>query len=561
MTNQINFFYNEFNYYIDFNNKQLIIKKYQNLYLLIRRKHFKTREERIFLKKYRNIDKYINGSNNDFIDENVNNILFDNINGYKLDYNQRKAILIDEINTLVIAGAGCGKSLTIIGKIYYLIEVMKIDPQEILCISFTNDSCNSLKKKLKYNVEVLTFHKLALKIIKKNKYIISNISLDYFVNEYFASLILNRIHIIKIVLKICGDKKMDINNYKKYLASDNLNSLKKTIISFINMFKACNYSYDYFLKLKRRKNCDLLYLIIDIYYLYQKELISQREIDSNDMISIAIKEVSKGHIRLKYKYFIIDEFQDTSLTRYLLIKEIIKNNGAKLFVVGDDWQSIYSFTGCNVDIFLNFEKYFGYTKRIYITNTYRNSQELINLAGHFIMHNKKQLKKFLKSSKSITKPVKIIYEKNNILEKLIVYLYRNNVQDIMILGRNNNDIYKYLNNLLILKDSYITYKNIDDLSIRYLTVHKSKGLEAECVIVLNLADSIMGFPNKRINHELINELKKFKEKKFDEERRLFYVALTRTKNDVYLVIPRQKYSIFVKEIIKKWYKYIEFLSF
>ena len=130
----------------------------------------------------------------------------------------------------------------------------------------------------------------------------------------------------------------------------------------------------------------------------------------------------------------------------------------------------------------------------------------------------------------------------------------------MVLGRNNNDIYKYLDDNFIIKNSYIIYKKINNISIRYLTVHKSKGLEAECVIILHLIDSLMGFPNKKDNHELINKLKNFKEKKFDEERRLFYVALTRTKNNVYLIIPREKCSIFVKEIIKNWYKYIEILS-
>lgn len=560
MNNQINFFYLEFNEYIDSTKKLFLMTKYYNLYVSIKKKKNKNKEEKIFIKDYKNISKFIDLCNENYIQNNLNHKLFDNINGYKLDIEQRRAILCDELNNLIIAGAGSGKSLTLVGKISYLIEIKKIKPEHILCISFTNDSCKSLKNKLSYNIDVLTFHKLAVRILHNRHYLITNISLEYIVDEYFLSIILTRRIMLRIVLKLLGYDDNNISAYDNVVNSDHIKSLKRTIISFINLFKASDYSFDYFFKIKNRKNKYLLYLILDIYILYQQELVSQNEIDFNDMINCAIREIKNNKINLHYKYIIIDEFQDTSYTRYRLIKEIIKYCGAKLMAVGDDWQSIYGFTGCDVDIFLNFEKYFGCTQKVYINNTYRNSQQLINVAGKFIMKNKKQLKKSLKSTKYIEKPIKIVYEVNNILDNLIQYLCKQDTQDILILGRNNNDIYKYLNYNFKYNDSYIIYRKNPAIKIRYLTVHKSKGLEAECVIIVNLVDDLLGFPCKQQDNDILNKLKTFKESKYGDERRLFYVALTRSKTIVYLIIPSKKYSVFVKEIIKKGNKSVEFIK-
>lgn len=557
MHNQINNFYLEFYEYIDYNKKQYLKEKYEYLYRIIKRKIFKSKTQRKFIKHYKHLDKFINKYNKKNIKNNLNLDLFNNINGISIDNNQRKAVLTDEINNLVIAGAGSGKTLTIVAKIKYLTNIKNINKKEILCISFTNESCNSLKNKID-NIEVLTFHKLALKILNKKKYNISNISLEYIVDEYFKSIIYNNESMIVKVLKIYKYKP-NINNYQIFLKSKHYKQLQNIIITFINIFKTNNYSLEKILKIKKNNNKDLLSIILDIYILYEQELKSINSIDFNDMINKATKEVFKHKIVLPYKYIIIDEFQDTSYQRYNLIKTIIDNNHAKLIVVGDDWQSIYGFTGCNLDIFINFEKYFGYTKKIYLNNTYRNSQELIDTASKFILKNKKQLKKKLISNKHINKPIKIIYEKENILEYLIEYIIKQGIKNILILGRNNNDIYKYLNNNLSINNEIITYKHNKNILIKYLTVHKSKGLEEETVILINLVDNILGFPNQIKNNNIIELLNDYKIDNQEEERRLFYVALTRTKGNTYLIIPNKNISTFAQEIIKENKKNIEYI--
>lgn len=271
------------------------------------------------------------------------------------------------------------------------------------------------------------------------------------------------------------------------------------------------------------------------------------------MINLSTGLVKKYGIKQKYKYIIIDEYQDTSITKYNLIKSIIDYTKAKLMVVGDDYQSIYSFTGCTLDIFINFEKYYGRTRKIFITNTYRNSQELINIAGKFIQKNPYQLKKELKSNKHSNNPINYVYYNNDFIEKLesIIKSIDNN-KPIMILGRNNKDVYKITqNNIFIQKDNQIIYEKDKTKKLYFMTVHKSKGLEEENVIIINTQDNIMGFPNKLVDDKVLKYVKNTKEYfPYEEERRLFYVALTRTKNNLYIMIDKNSISIFIKELNK-----------
>ena len=502
-----------------------------------------------------NINKYnrikINRLNKQYIKEELklSDSILSDINGYSLDKEQRIAVITDECANLIVAGAGSGKSLTMVGKIRYLIERKHVKEDEILCISFTRDASknleNNIKKNYNYDIKVYTFHKLSLEILKNYKYKIAREdTLRYIIDEYFY--VAEYDNNIKLKIKKILNK-ID-TPYKLILKSKELEVLKRLISTFINLFKTNNYTLDYFLKINEQK--DLIRIIIDIYMLYEEELKGSNEIDFNDMIRLATLYVRNNGIK-KYKYIIVDEYQDTSYVRYLLLKEIINKTKAKIVCVGDDYQSIYRFNGCNLNMFLDFKKYFGYTKVLKINNTYRNSQELINVAGKFIMKNKRQLYKNLKSSKSIDKPIKIMYGDN--LKKLLDIVIKSH-KNILILGRNNADIEKYFK---LNKNKCINYKGID---IKYLTMHGSKGLEEECVVIINLKDDILGIPSKLKDDKILKYVNNNKDiYPYEEERRLFYVALTRTKSDVYLLVDKKNPSIFVKEIIKDNKKYIEYI--
>ena len=500
--------------------------------------------------------------------ELLNDSFFDNINGYSLDINQRKIILDKTDNLLVVAGAGSGKTLTIVGKIKYLIEKENVNPNDILCISFTNETVNSLKNKLNMDIDIYTFHKLSLEILKDHYFyfeIAEPDLLEYIVSEYLESNIYYN-NYLKYVINyfkyyIENNKNITINKVKKEYPLL-FESYKKLIISFINNIKCHGHDINNFKKYinknkfifsrsKRLKNISFMIIMFDIYRIYLEELNSNYRIDFDMMIDISSKIINKYGMKRYYKYIIIDEFQDTSYIRYKLIKSIQNECNSKILCVGDDFQSIYRFSGCNLDLFVNFKKYFKPSKILYMNNTYRNSMDLIRIAYSFIIKNSYQLKKNLISKKRLYKPIKIVYYTRSnykyIFNRLLDKLYKENKKEILVLGRCNHDINFVYDG--ILDNNYFSYK---DIKIKYLTVHTSKGLECDNVIILNLEDNILGFPNKIQDDEILSLAFKNKENYlYAEERRLFYVAITRTKNNVYLMTRKNKESKFVLEIKRK----------
>ena len=285
---------------------------------------------------------------------------------------------------------------------------------------------------------------------------------------------------------------------------------------------------------------------------YERWLNENNAVDFEDMIIRAIKLVSKNN--LAYEYIIIDEFQDISLNRYLLIKKITEITDVKTMVVGDDWQAIYSFAGSDNNLFLNYSK--DMDAKIYkITKTYRNSQELIDIVGNFVMRNERQIKKNLFSDKKINNPI-VIYRIKRDIEKVLCYIIDEIIgeyglnKNILILGRYKKDIDKVIGNEFSINHENIIYRKEKQLRITYLTIHSSKGLGYDNVILIMPNSKVYGFPNNK-SEDSIRKFLLPNEEKIMEERRLFYVALTRTKNKVYIVSNKKNESKFVKEIIKE----------
>lgn len=288
-------------------------------------------------------------------------------------------------------------------------------------------------------------------------------------------------------------------------------------------------------------NKDYLKIILDIYLIYHRELESSGTHDFNDLIINAEKLISNNIKKVPYKFIIIDEFQDTSYTRLNLVLAIKKINNAKIFFVGDDYQSIYRFSGLDLNIFLNIKEYIPKITILKLVMNYRNNQETINLANKFIMQNKKQIEKTVICQKNLNKPIKIVYfsNKQTIINKIIPNLFGTT----LIMGRNNKD-----------KDDY----NIKETeNLKFLTIHKSKGLEFDNTIIINLENKTNGFPSRIPNPKLLNKIIKTDSYPNEEERRLFYVALTRSKNYTYLLVPKNNPSIFITEIKKYGKEYIE----
>jgi DNA helicase IV len=478
------------------------------------------------------------------------------INNYKLDEEQLKPILENPKYSLIVAGAGSGKTLTILGKIKYLLDNHILKPDEICALSFTNEAVknlnNNILKNCNVNVPTFTFHKLALTILGHDEYqVLPSDYLSYLIAEFFKTNCHNNQQLLNYYFKY---HHVLFKTKKKYQALTNNLANKKLsdlIITFINLFKCNGYADDYWYDIIKKSHHHeryLLYLIYAIYLMYNEEKNSSKRIDFDDMINLATQKVIANKIKLKYKLIIIDEFQDTSLLRFNLIKAILDKTDACLCVVGDDYQSIYHFSGCDIDLFLNFKKYFPKAKIYNITNTYRNSQELIDVAGSFIMRNPYQIKKQLTSYKHIKKPIKIVYYRDHILPRLIQTL--NADESIFILGRNSFDLKYYLKEgSYELVDKALVINKLNNYHLRYLTIHAAKGLEADNVIILNLVNNEFGLPSLKQDNLILRHVKKTLTYPYEEERRLFYVALTRAKRNVYLLVNQSNPSIFIKEIM------------
>lgn len=436
-----------------------------------------------------------------------------NINGYKLDKTQTKVVLSKRKKILVLAGAGSGKSLTIIARVKHLIHDLNVNPRKILCISFTNDAVENLKKDLnEKDVDIMTFHKLALKIIgKKREVLTEDMLMDIIIDSFSNDTLFGLYQMTK-------------------------KEMYSLVNVFINLFKSNNYSLDMFYKFisrARNKEKILLKEIMKCYICYESYLKKEGLLDFNDMINDGIKSLDYSSIR--YKHIIIDEYQDTSLTKFLLIKKMLRLSNASFFAVGDDFQSIYRFTGSNIKIITNFKRYFPLGKVFKLKNTYRTPDELIKIAGKFIMKNHVQIRKKLSSTNKELNSVEIIYYEN-LNSKINDVIATDKINNLFILSRNNMDLEKI---------------NVININFRKLTIHKSKGLQEDYVFIIGLHNNKNGFPNKNKDHEILRYVNNYKEYyPYEEERRLFYVALTRCKKKVYLFVPKDNPSIFIKELIK-----------
>lgn len=318
-----------------------------------------------------------------------------------------------------------------------------------------------------------------------------------------------------------------------------------------------------------------LFLLEDAFNYYQKTIHTiidgKVKIDFQDMIHYAYSRMDKlkNEDKFHYKYVIIDEYQDISVQRHNFTKKISDLFNSKIVAVGDDWQTIYSFSGSDINLFTKFYELMGYAEITTISNTYRNSQELIDIAGDFIMKNSFQLDKKLYSKKHLENPIELVkYDYNEdsdnmpeILDKLIDYLYKNNSKDkILLLGRFNSELDNLLDSKFFYKRTHINSEVIckkhPDMKIDFITIHGSKGLGYDQVIILNGLNIYKGFPSqikdqpviKLIKGKVSNVEENYIE--YPEERRLFYVALTRTKNKVYIMTPKDfdTKSDFIKEI-------------
>ena len=272
-------------------------------------------------------------------------------------------------------------------------------------------------------------------------------------------------------------------------------------------------------------------------------------LDFNDLISRSTSlfqnhEDIANKYKSKYQYILVDEFQDVNNLQVQLIKLLLTDQ-TQLFCVGDDWQSIYGFRGSNVSYIIDFENHFPNSKVIILNLNYRSTQNIVGASNEVIKHNKFKVEKEIHSSKKSEH--KIVVYSGNSEEENIQFCF-DKVKELLDDGLTNEDILFLYRRSKMYSPYFFRFKN-GNIKVQSKTIHAAKGLEAKVVFILGLTEGNGGFPDiwledrifqviKKANHDLLME----------EERRLFYVAITRAKDKLFLITEKGNESSFLKEI-------------
>ena len=290
-------------------------------------------------------------------------------------------------------------------------------------------------------------------------------------------------------------------------------------------------------------------LVMPLVKEYQDYCIDKSYLDFNDMIIRTVSLFKKHKDILKkfqhqYQYVLVDEFQDVNSLQVELVKSLITPK-TQLFCVGDDWQSIYGFRGSNVDCILHFDRHFKRAKTIKLNLNYRSTQSIVGASNEVIKHNKFKIEKEIFASKM--SEFKIVeYAGNNIEENIAFCLER--VRDLLENGYKNEDILFLYRRSKMYQPYFYALRN-ENLKVQSKTIHASKGLEAKAVFIVGLTDGYGGFPDIWLEDRIFQVIKTANhDSLMEEERRLFYVAITRAKDQLYLITEKGNTSRFLKEI-------------
>ena len=332
----------------------------------------------------------------------------------------------------------------------------------------------------------------------------------------------------------------------------------RLVVTFVTLIKSSCKSVDEVLRQTKNARDERSTFIIKnifrpVYKRYIEELANINQIDFTDAI-LQATDICRSSHPVKYDYIIVDEFQDISVDRYNFLKVLREGNPpAKLYCVGDDWQSIYRFSGSDMALFNQFSDYFGQTEINKIETTYRFGEPLVSLSSQFIQRNEAQIKKNIHPFNPQVKTELQFcdYERRdycNVIGQLVASIPLD--KSVFLLGRYSFDDYYLSFMYKSVKEGNRFFYIIGDRKIEFLTVHKSKGLEADYVIILQCNKDTYGFPSLVSDDPVLNYvLTKSDQYPYGEERRLFYVAITRAKVKTYILYDRRFPSVFVDEFL------------
>lgn len=485
---------------------------------------------------------------------------FQNVESSPLNESQSRAVVNGEDSVLVLAGAGSGKTSVLVARAGWLLRRNEALLEQILLLAFGRQAADEMNSRIKQrlavdDIQAKTFHALALQIIQQGSRktpVISKLESDSKAR---------RALLIQHWQQQCSEKKSQAKGWREWL-TDELEwevddgdfwqdkrlaaRLAGRLERWLGLMRMHGGSQAEMIEQADEEVRDLfqkrIRLMAPLLKAWKTALKEEGAVDFSGLIHQAVNLLEKGRFVSPWKHILVDEFQDISPQRAILLTALRKQNKQTcLFAVGDDWQAIYRFSGAELSLTTAFSQNFGQGAECALDTTYRFNDRIGEIANQFIQQNPYQLKKPLNSlSKGNKKSVMILPNEQleTLLDKLSGFVKGD--ERILILAR-----YHHLRPDILQKAATRWPK----LTIDFMTIHASKGQQADYVIIAGLHEGSDGFPAVARESILEDVLLPAPEDFPDaEERRLLYVAMTRAKHQVWLLQDTAKPSVFVHQL-------------
>lgn len=485
---------------------------------------------------------------------------FDNIETTPLNNSQCRAVVNGEDAVLVLAGAGSGKTSVLVARAGWLLYRQEAIADQILLLAFGRQAADEMNERIKErlhtsDIKAKTFHALALHIIQEGSKKTPKISKLETDSKARRSLL------IKTWQQQCAEKKVQASGWRAWMSEELewevpegdywknkalAERLGSRLERWLGLMRMHGGSQAEMVEQASEEVRDLfqkrIRLMAPLLKAWKSALKEEDAVDFSGLIHQAVNILEKGRFVSPWKHILVDEFQDISPQRARLLAALREQNSyTSLFAVGDDWQAIYRFSGAELSLTTAFEGHFGEGAQCALDTTYRFNDRIGEIANKFVLQNPYQLKKPLNSlTKGNKKSVTILPNEqlDALLDKLSGFAKAD--EKILILAR-----YHHLRPDVLQKAATRWPK----LNIEFMTIHASKGQQAEYVIIVGLHEGNDGFPaparESLLEEVLLPEPEDFADA---EERRLLYVAITRAKHQVWLMQDKAQPSVFVAQL-------------
>ncbi|MFC3395240.1 DNA helicase IV [Brenneria rubrifaciens] len=485
---------------------------------------------------------------------------FQSVETTPLNNAQCRAVINGEDAILVLAGAGSGKTSVLVARAAWLMHRGKATPNQILLLAFGRKAAEEMNERIQSRlhtkeIQAKTFHALALHIIQQSSRKVPVIS------QLESDSKKRRELLIKNWQQQCAEKKTQAKGWRQWLMEELgwqlpdgdfwhdralTEQLAGRLERWLGLMRMHGGSQAEMIEQAPEDIRPLFQqrvrLMAPLLKAWKKSLKDENAVDFSGLIHQAVNLLDKGRFISPWKHILVDEFQDISPQRARLLEALRRQNSRScLFAVGDDWQAIYRFSGAELSLTTAFEQNFGASEQCALDTTYRFNERIGDVANQFIQQNPNQLKKPLNSlAKGDKKAVTILpFEQlEALLDKLSGFVKPD--ERILILAR-----YHHLRSEVLQKAA----TKWPNLPIDFMTVHASKGQQAEYVIIVGMHDGKDGFPaparESVLEAVLLPEPEDYPDA---EERRLLYVALTRAKHRVWLLQDTKNPSVFISQL-------------